>query len=71
MGIETTINKTIIDGVPPANSLEQIVQSEGHKDKRSLTDELRDDSKAKQRLVGHDSVGRRCCVSTHDQLYGT
>ena len=56
--------------MPPADPLEQIVQSQGHEDKTGLADKFARDAEAKERLGGRDVVGRRRCVSVHDQLAG-
>ena len=57
-------------GVPPVDPFEQVVQSQGHEDKTGLADEFARDGEAKERLGGRDVVGRRRCVSVHDQLAG-
>jgi hypothetical protein len=57
-------------GMGMVDPLEQIVQSQGHEDKKDLGDELARDTEAKQPLGGRDAVGRRRRVSVHDQLAG-
>jgi hypothetical protein len=54
-------------GVAPVDSLEQFVQSQGHKEETRLADELGRDAEG---LGGRDVVGRRRRVSVNDQLAG-
>src|SRR5438445_1685634 len=53
-----------------ADSLEQIVQSQGHPHKKDLGDEVGRDAGAKQRFGGCDVAGRRRRSFVHDQLVG-
>ena len=56
--------------MPPADPLEQIVQSQGHEDKSGLADEYGRDAEAKECLRGRDVTGCRRCVSVDHQLAG-
>ena len=49
-------------------TFEQVVQSVGHEDKPGHADKFTRDTEAKERLVGHDIVGRRRSVTMDNQL---
>ena len=56
--------------MPPIDTLEQVVQSEGYEDKTSLADEFARDAEAKQSFVCGDIGGSRCRVCVDDELVG-